>query len=191
MDHQNIILLVLSAVLLCSGCTSTPSVIQAPDWGYEKNAIRLHMVGDPQLNLYQKKAHSLLICLYHLRDPNGFNQLVDEKDGLGKLLECNRFDPSVTYTRRVVMQPNQEIDEAMDRTDGAKYVGVAAGYYNTQQNKSSTVSYQIPVIGTKKGSTLVQKTAPLSIELYLGPQNITPIQDIPSVTDTIQGKERK
>jgi len=191
MNHHFKLLLVLYAALLLSACTSTPPVIQAPEWGYEKNAIQLHLVGDPQLNLYQKKAHSLLICLYHLRDPNGFNQLVDEKDGLGKLLECNRFDPSVTYTRRVVMQPNQEINEAMDRTDGAKYVGVAAGYYNTQQNKSSTVSYQIPVTGIKKGSTFVQSTAPLTIELYLGPQNIIQIQDIPTVTATIQGKEKK
>ncbi len=182
---------IIGIAVLLSACSSVPTVIQPPEWSYEKDAIQLHLVGDSQLNLYQKKAHSLLICLYHLRDPNGFNQLVDEKDGLGKLLECNRFDPSVTYTRRVVMQPNQEINESMDRTDGARYVGIAAGYYNTKQNKSSTMAYSIPLTGIKKGTTLVQKTAPLKIELYLGAQNITQIQDIPTVTATIQGKEKK
>lgn len=183
------ILLVCTALFL-SGCTSSsPSIIQPPEWGYEKDAIQLNFVGDSQLNLYQKKAHSLMVCLYHLRDPNGFNQLIDEQGGLVKLMECNRFDPSVTYTKRIVMQPNQEISQSMDRTDGAKYVGVVAGYYSLHKN-SSVLSYAIPITGVRKGSTLVQKTAPLKIELYLGPQNIIQVKDIPTVTATTHSKEK-
>lgn len=190
MRYLSKIILFIGVATLFSACTSTPLTKLPPEWGYEKDAIQLHFVGDPQLNLYQKRAHSLLVCLYHLRDPNGFNQLSDEKGGLAKLLECSRFDPSVTYTKRVIMQPNQEISESMDRTDGAKYIGVVAGYYNYLQKESSILSYPIPVTGIKKGSTLVQKTAKLNIDLYLGAQEIIQIQNIPNVTTTKTVKEQ-
>lgn len=185
---RTVVCLGVSSLLLA--CSSAPLVKHPPEWGYEKDAIQLHFIGDPQLNLYQKRAHSLLVCLYHLRDPNGFNQLVDEKDGLTRLLECSRFDPSVTYSRRLVMQPNQEMSESIDRTDGAKYVGIVAGYY-TLQKESTVRSYQIPITEVKKGSILIQKTAKLNINLYLGPQDIIQIQDIPVVTANIPDKEKK
>lgn len=180
----------LSVASLFSACSSAPLVKQPPEWGYEKDAIQLHIVSDPQLNLYQKQAHSLIVCLYHLRDPNGFNQLIDEKDGLSRLLECSRFDPSVTYSRRLVIQPNQELNESLDRTDGAKFVGVVAGYY-TLQKEGSVKSYPIPITEAKKGSILVQKTAKLNIDIYLGRQDIMQITDIPKVTRTIPGKDKQ
>jgi type VI secretion system VasD/TssJ family lipoprotein len=184
------ILFCLGATTLLSACSSAPLIKLPPEWGYEKEAIQLHFVSDPQLNLYQKRAHSLLVCLYHLRDPNGFNQLIDEKGGLAKLLDCSRFDQSVTYSKRLVFQPNQETNESMDRTDGAKYIGIVAGYY-TLQKDSAVISYSIPITEVKKGSTLVQKTAKLNIDLYLGPQDIIQIQDIPKVTTTKPVKEKQ
>jgi type VI secretion system VasD/TssJ family lipoprotein len=184
------IILCLCAASLLSACSSAPLVKQPPEWGYEKDAIQLHFVSDPQLNLYQKQTHSLIVCLYHLRDPNGFNQLIDEKGGLPKLLECSRFDPSVTYSRRLVVQPNQEVTELLDRTDGAKFIGIAVGYYSLQK-ESSVRSYPIPITEVKKGSTLVQKTAKLNIDLYLGPQGIKQPKNIPKGTATIKGKEKQ
>lgn len=190
MKNSIMILLFLCTASLLNACTSAPLVKQPPEWSYEKDAIQLRFVSDPELNLYQKRAHSLIICLYHLRDPNGFNQLIDENGGLPKLLECSRFDPSVTYSKRLVMQPNQDLSESMDRTDGAKYVGIVAGYY-TLQKDSSVRSYSIPLTETKRGSVLVQKTAKLNLDLYLGPQDIIQISNIPMVTATIKGKEKR
>ncbi|MSN26943.1 MAG: type VI secretion system lipoprotein TssJ [Geobacter sp.] len=184
------IALYLCVASLFSACSSAPLVKLPPEWGYEKDAIQLHFTSDPQLNLFQNQAHSLMICLYHLRDPNGFNQLIDEKGGLLKLLECSRFDPSVTYSRRIVAQPGREMTELLDRTDGAKFVGVVAGYY-TLHKEGSVRSYPIPVTEVRKGSTLVQKSAKLNIDLYLGPQEIIELKNITKGTVTIQGKEKK
>ena len=184
------ILLCLCAALLLCACSSTPIVKQPPEWGYEKDAIQLHFVSDPQLNLYQKQAHSLIVCLYHLRDPNGFNQLIDEKGGLSRLLECNRFDPSVTYSRRLVVQPNQELTELLDRTDGAKFVGIVAGYYSLQK-ESSVRSYPIPLSEVKRGSTIIQKAAKLNIDLYLAPQEIKQPADITKGTVPPEAKEKQ
>ena len=184
------IMLCLCASWLLSACSSAPLVKQPPEWGYEKGAIQLNFIGDPQLNLFQKQAHSLTICLYHLRDLNGFNQLADEKDGLIKLLECKRFDPSVTYSRTVVIQPNQKLTESLDRTDGAKYVGIAAGYY-TLHKEGSVRSYPIPITEVKKGSVLVQKAAKMDIDLYFAPQEIKQSTDITKGKITMEGKEKQ
>jgi type VI secretion system VasD/TssJ family lipoprotein len=166
------IIVSLSIASLLVACSSTtPLIKQPPEYSYEKDAIRLHLVSGPQLNLYQKKAHSLIVCLYHLRDPNSFNQLINEKDGLPRLLECGRFDPSVTYSRRFVVQPNQDVTELLDRTDGAKYVSLVAGYYNLHK-ENSVRFFSIPMTEVKNGSTLVQKTAKLNIDLHLGSQEI-------------------
>lgn len=181
--------LCLYAALLLTACSSTPLVKLPPEWGYEKDAIKLHVVSDPQLNLYQKQAHSLIVCLYHLRDPNGFNQLIDERDGLARLLNCSRFDPSVTYSRRLVVQPNQEVLELLDRTDGAKFVGIVAGYYALQK-KGSVRSFAIPVTEVRSGSTLVQKAEKLDIDLYLGRQEIMPAMAVQKPRQAAKGKEK-
>jgi len=166
------IIVFLSIASLLVACSSTkPLVKLPPEYSYEKDAIQLRLVSDPQLNLYQKKAHSLIVCLYHLRDPNSFNQLINQKDGLPRLLECSRFDPSITYSRRFVVQPNQDVTELLDRTDGAKYVGLVAGYY-TLHKENSVRFFPIPITEMKNGSTLVQKSAKLNIDLHLGSHEI-------------------
>jgi type VI secretion system VasD/TssJ family lipoprotein len=161
----------LGTAFLLFACSSAPRVKQPPDWAYEQAAIQLHLSSDPQLNLFQKQPHSLIVCLYHLRDPNSFNQLVDEKGGLPKLLDCSHFDPSVTYSKRLVIQPNQELNEFLSRSEGAKFVGIVAGYYSLQK-ESSVRWYPVPVTETAEGSLLVQKPAKLSIHLILGPHEI-------------------
>ena len=53
-------LLFLSAIILLSSCAPVPpvppvpaTVVVPPKWDYEKDAIRLHLKSDPQINLYQ------------------------------------------------------------------------------------------------------------------------------------------
>lgn len=144
------------------------------DWQFQKDGIRLHIKSDPQLNLFQGDAHTLLICLFNLRDPNVFNQMVEEREGLTKLLECGRFDSSVASSRRWVIQPGQELNEALDRAEGARYVGLVAGYYSLQKEKMVRL-YSIPVLEDSKGLVFRTKTslaAILNLDLYFGPLEI-------------------
>jgi type VI secretion system VasD/TssJ family lipoprotein len=167
-------ILLFSVMFICS-CSSKPAIVLPPEWGYAKDAIRLHLKSDPQLNLYQGSPHTLLVCMYHLRDPNAFNQLVDEKDGLSKLLECSRFDPSVTNAKRLVIQPDKETTESLDRPEGAKYVGIVAGYYYLQKDRAVRF-FPIPVVEEKKGNTILSKPEVLNIDLYLGPQQLQEVR---------------
>lgn len=164
------------AVIFClsvlqAGCSSAPLITIPPDWRSAKDAISLHIKADPQLNLFQKNSHALLLCIYHLRDPNAFNQLLDERDGLQKLLECGRFDPSVVHVRRMLIQPGQEISESLDRAEGVKLLNVVAGYYNLHKERV-TASFQVPLSEERRGGNLVQIPNKLVIDLRLGPQEL-------------------
>jgi type VI secretion system VasD/TssJ family lipoprotein len=139
------IILGVAVIVTAYGCASGPP----PAPVFQKEAIRLNLKADARLNLYQASPHTLLVCTYQLVDPNGFNQLVDEPNGMAKIMECGRFDSSVAATKRFVMQPGSEVREMIDRAEGAKYIGLAAGYYTTQKDKPFRL-YRLPVKMGKK-----------------------------------------
>ncbi|MFH1147861.1 MAG: type VI secretion system lipoprotein TssJ [Pseudomonadota bacterium] len=179
MKHFKIVCYLI-VVLLISACAATRSVkkeaIKPPpmEVGFEENAIRLHLKGDPQLNLYQKKPHALVICVYQLRDPNAFGQVADEKEGIQRLMECTRFDPGVVCTKRIVIQPGQEIEESIDRAEGTRYVGIVAGYFGYEQKnvmRLMSIPAETSLILRRKSA------APLDIKLYLGPTEMRDLKE--------------
>ncbi|HJV34356.1 type VI secretion lipoprotein TssJ [Geomonas sp.] len=185
------LLLTLIAYGVLTGCSSdpspavTPQVVSSPlpnllppDWRYEKDAIQLHVEADPLLNLFHKEPHTLLLCTYHLRDPNAFNQLQEEKGGLQKLLDCGRFDPSVLYARRFVLQPGQTLEQALDRSDGARFIAFAAGYYKVQR-AGMTASLPVPLAIVKREGAVLQIPQKMRIDLRLGPQELKEVQATP------------
>lgn len=165
----------LFLVIVCSliyACASQP--LPAPEWQYEKEAIKLHLKADPQLNLEAGTPHTLLICVYQLKDPNAFNQLTGDNDGIYKLLECGLFDAAVATTKRLFARPGQDINIVLDRAEGAKYLAIVAGYFTLQKDRMIRL-FEIPVVVEKKGfikRKKIQKPGPLNIELILGPQQI-------------------
>ncbi len=161
---QDFFILIFTMLICSCAAISSP-----PKYEYEKEAVRISLKSDPRLNLYQGSPHTLVVCTYQLKDPNAFNQLVDEKDGLSKLLECSHFDPSVTYSRMLVIQPGQELKESLDRAEGAKYLGIVAGYF-TLEKEHVVRLFQIPVSGLSK------KAVSLDIDLYLGPHEVQDIK---------------
>ncbi len=129
--------------------------------GYKEKAIHLNLTADSRLNLYQGSPHALAVCLYQLKDPNAFNQTLEDKNGLLKLLECNRFDASVANAKMIIVQPGQAEKQNIDRAEGARYVALAAGYYAYKERP--TRIYAVPVGGLLSSDDLF-------INLYLGPQ---------------------
>ncbi len=172
MKHYRTGLFLLLSLLFLSSCAT---VVVPPRWEYEANAIQLHLQSDPQLNLFQGRAHTLVLCAYLLTDPNELNQLVDEKGGLEKLCECTKFHPSVTQAKRFIIHPNREYKETLDRAAGAKYVAIVAGYFKLQKENVVKL-FSIPVVDEKKGSTIYQKPGVLNIHLLLGPDKIQEVK---------------
>lgn len=125
--------------------------------------IRLRVLADPQLNRYEKTSHALVLCLYQLREPEGFRLLVKARDGLPRLLECGRFDASVMSARQIVVQPGQEVSDNCDKAEGARYLGLATGYYH--QGKKATELVLLPT--ESRGGRL-----PRLLRVDLGAQEI-------------------
>jgi len=153
-------------------CASLP--LAPPEWRYEKEAIQLHLKADFQLNLHEGTPHTLLICVYQLRNPNTFNQLAGDNNGLYKLLECGLFDSSVAGSERLIVHPGQDLTFRLNRAEGARYIAIVAGYYSLHKERIIRM-FDIQVIVEKKGwikRTKILKPGPLNIELTLGPKQI-------------------
>lgn len=168
--YTTLIISLFLAFGLCS-CASQP--LAPPELVYEENAVKIHVKADPQLNLSAGRPHTLLVCVYQLRDPNAFNQFTGDQDGLYQLLECKPFDASVAASKKLFVQPGTEMTFNLDRGQGVRYVGVVAGYYLLEKDKMVRL-YDIPVVIEKKGfsGTKKQKLDILEINLNLGPQQI-------------------
>lgn len=179
MKRRAALLLSWSVVACLCSCASSPEIRPPVEWGFEREAIRLSFAGDPRLNLYQNSPHALVACIYQLRDPNAFNQFRNEPDGPAKLLECSRFDPAVATAGRVVIQPGQELTEVLDRAEGARYIGFAAGYFLLDKERSVRL-YPIPAVEETVGFISRIKLArpgQVHIRLHLGPQEIRDVRE--------------
>lgn len=176
-------ILIAGALLFLAACAAKQ--LPPPQWTYEKDAIRMHIKADDKLNLDEGEAHTLLLCAYQLSDPNTFNQLVNDQDGLYQLLECSLFGDGATAAKRMIIQPGQNINMTLDRAEGARYVAVVAGYYILEKERIVKM-VEVPEYVDKKGFVKKSKTrkpAPFNIDLILGPQQITTIS-----TSILEGK---
>lgn len=174
--HYLSILLVLLAALIFGACSSAP--LPPPTWTYEKDAVKIHIKADAKLNYDEGVAHTLLLCIYQLKDPNTFNQLSEDQNGMYKLLNCALFDSGVATAKRLIVRPGQDLKVTLDRAEGAKYIAAVAGY-NVLTKERMIRLIDIPVVIEKKGwvkRTKVAKPGPVSIELELGPSQIKKIE---------------
>jgi len=167
----------ICALLLCGALSSSCSLFGSSSSGnanteqksgtsqgavYQANAITMNIKGSPQLNLYHDRSHPVYVCIYQLKDPNWFNQLAIENGGIENLMGCSRLDPSVAFAKRVVVQPGQELVEKGDKAEGARYLGIVAGYY-TLRKESVVRLYDI-------------SKSRLNFALELGPREIQNIK---------------
>ena len=165
----------LSAVVcifLLSACAAAPP--PPPDFSYGRDGIVININADPMLNMDEGRPHTLYVCVYQLRDPNAFNRLAGDVDGIYKLLECSQFDPNVTGSRNIIVQPGQKVSYTLDRAEGTRFVAICAGYYNIRREDVVRL-YRIPVVTKTRGwlsRTRVTEPEVLKINLDFGPTTI-------------------
>ena len=181
------LVLILAMALLVLSCASqkesrsaATSELQPEDWRYEKDAIRLVFKADPKLNFREGVPHTLHLCIYQLRDPNAFNQLASDQEGLYLLLGCSTFDASVTSFKGESIQPGQDLTMTLDRAEGSKYVGIAAGYYQIERERTIRL-VDIPIEIRSKGFLGWTKYAVpgvLKLDVTLGAQQIEKVEAV-------------
>ena len=72
------------------------------------------------------------------------------KEGVNRLVECARFDDSVVHSELVIFAPDTSRTLSMDRYEGAKHVGIAAGYYESSPAQSAKIM-PVPVTEVSDG----------------------------------------
>jgi type VI secretion system VasD/TssJ family lipoprotein len=169
-----VFIIIIASSFLISCATSTkpdpadPSLV----WGYGSKSITISYQASKDLNVYDGKPHTILLCLFQLSEPNVFNELSKSDDGLTKLLECSRFDKSVTGYTRIIVQPGESKTLQLDREENGKWVGLVAGYFNLNYDQITKL-FEIPIVAKKKW--LLFKTpipGELIINLSLGSNKI-------------------
>lgn len=163
----------ITCLFLMISCAS--ATIRPPEYNYAKNAIRITVKADWELNRYQGSPHTLMACVYQLDSRNSFNQLVGDMDGLYTLLECSQFDSSVTNAERLIIQPGQKSMSIFDRVEKTQYLAVVAGY-NKMDREGDIRIFEIPIKSDSAGlfsKTTTEAPEELNIDLILGPERIS------------------
>lgn len=153
----------------------------APDWGFGSNAISIKMTADAMLNMYENKPHTLSICVYQLQDPNSFKDMSQTEEGLLKLLSCQSYGQSVAGVSRIIVQPGETREFKLDRSAGAKFIGLAAGYFDLKADRA-VLLVDIPILTYKKGLIFksdYQVPGELDILLNLGPNALREVDKKP------------
>lgn len=168
-------LVFLLFTLLAAGCGGSPDPTRThPQWTYAPGSLELRFRADKMLNLYDAQGHTLMLCIYQLSDPNGFNNMVKTETGLKKLLECKDFDPTAVYYQQLIVQPGEDRVIPLDRAEKAAFVAVVAGYYELAPQRSTRL-FQIPVLERDEGiltTDMVRTPGKLLVNLFLGPLGI-------------------
>lgn len=122
------------------------------------------------LNTFNSQPHTLVAVFYQLSQSTVFSQLTETPEGRMKLLEGEAFDASVLARRRLVVQPGEVQNLAMDRIEGARYAAVIGGFYNATGPDASRL---VAVVPRKSGLPFMKKPVPQVIDLGLGPSGFT------------------
>lgn len=158
------------------GCAKDPDpYVQNPSnriWTYGPEAITLNVKAVEQLNLYDKKAHTLAVCVYQLSSEKGFGELAQNKAGIDRLVACSRFDDSVVNFEQAFFEPGASRTLRLNRHEGSRYLAIAAGYYDFSPSHS-TRTVPIPVVNV--ADTFIpasvgpshKEAGPLRIDVYL------------------------
>jgi hypothetical protein len=165
---------VLAALLLAAAGTSckkkpAPAPVEvklppAPEWPFGEQGIRLRYSADPGLNQVDGAPHSAVLAVYQLADANPFLDKAKTPEGLRVLLDGKTFDPSVVSVDRLFVQPGAQDLLLLDRTQGARWLALAVGYYDlrgTLATRCLAIPKPRPELPTE-----------LCVELALGPTEI-------------------
>ncbi len=172
MRQNSKILFAISLMFLVCSCATVEV-----EWEYKEDAIDINFKVDPKLNTYDGIPHTLYAVVYQLKDPNAYNQLIEDEAGLYKLLEGKVFDNSVVSSKTLIINPGQDVSFTFNRAENAKYVAIVAGY-SMMDKDIMTRLFDVPD-GKGVVSMVTRKAKPrkLKIELEMGPRQIKNLKD--------------
>lgn len=181
----------LAAVLMLQGCAggnTSAQALSSVDWRFARDAVTLDIFSTPDLNFASDEPHTLVLAVFQMRDAAVFRKLLTDPDALGGVLEGAPPADGFLRVTRYVVSPGKQSTISIDRAENARFVGIAAGYFEFDASKAARV-FEVPVSITRKGWFTHHYDAapgPLALRLELGALAITraEIQDGTAVRST-------
>lgn len=153
------------AVVSCIGAAAAPTKTPEDVRTFGEDQIKLTFKASAQLNLEAGLAHTMVIFVAQMKDPNAFNTAKQTSAGLAQFMEAGNKDASVVNFERIIVQPGDYKTLYLDRAEGAAWIGIVCGYYDLQPERVSAL-YEIPKIGR------AETPGKIAIGLVLGPIGI-------------------
>ena len=127
------------------------------EWNFESSAITIRYEAAKNLNQYNNAAHTLILIVYQLSEAADFKNYTQTADGIKRLLNLYETEARKTIQlknledlQRFIITPGTEKTLQIDRVKDARWVGLAAGYFNAAAEQCSAV-HRIPIKKTEKG----------------------------------------
>ncbi len=138
-----------------------PLVVPPDGWIFEKKAMTLRVQPSNDLNIFQDRAHNILLAIFQISDPNIFNEKSSTQAGISELLTMENINAGlgIVNLKKVVIRPGKISDFMMDRSKSAQYVGFVAGYAHLIPENVAKI-FEIPAIQDNK--TGVDRINPLA-----------------------------
>ncbi|NHB91182.1 type VI secretion lipoprotein TssJ [Photorhabdus cinerea] len=173
---------VLLIILLISGCSDSISnnekrlqAIEQARPVYANNAIRLKMMADPQLNVFNNMPNSCTILIAQAEKREQLDKLLANPTLLRNLFAGTGATENILQLDNYVMMPGQSVSLHIDRAEQARYVALIAGYYPAPGSTHVRV-LSLPLRLEQSGwwnKSWSAEFVPMNIDLMLGRYAIT------------------
>lgn len=152
-----------------AGGNSEAEAKKDTDWSYRERGVVINVTADPGLNDYGGLAHAVVLMIAQTADSAAFNTFVKTPANVGKALGGGET-PGVLNLERVYIEPGSTQRVILDRVDKARYIGVAAAYFEGDTMRNSRV-FAIGVDIKTTGFVVKNSVAtplPLGLNVRLG-----------------------
>ncbi len=147
--------LIFAVLSMTIGCGSK-AIPPEPDWVFKPESIEVSYQADVMLNEFKGASHALQVVIYQMDNVNKFSELAGYKDGIKMLLKAQNFDASVHAVKKIFVDPGEVKKIVLDRSEKARWVGIAAGYFTLEPGRA-TCFFEIPHKIEKKGMFFFRK----------------------------------
>lgn len=173
----------LIGALLLQGCSlfsgdsaqqGREQALREMQWSFAEDAVELQISADPGLNTYDGQAHSLLLVVAQVQQPNAFSNYTASGQRLAQLLLMEQAPAGMPGLTRVFIEPGEQRRVRLPRLENTRYIGLASGYAHLDPARSARL-YRIGVGITEEGFWSTRYRAapePLVIDLLLGADGI-------------------
>lgn len=172
----------LSAGLMgLASCTSVhtetspnDSVQKKVHWSFKRQAVTLDVYADLDLNLADKRPHTLVVGIMEFQDPNAFLALVQDPDRAMETLAAGKKRTGILGMWRFIVPPGAHQLLTVDRMHHAKYLGVIAGYAGYSLKKDILLR-PFPVTVERSGLIFRSnhyRPAPTFVSIWLGSRHL-------------------